>query len=312
MFLKVFFLFIFVVINLNGQYEKVKIGKIDAYYQDKITQEQLRSIIEEIEKILETQTNINIFDYSNDGKPIDILYLPLSKKKLDVESGIKTLKIQKSKIDTFQEYILSKDDDIKKKALELQNLNKNLNQKIHKLNLYIEKMNTKNITSQQEYNEIKQYISKEKQKIKQETNIYDQKRIKYNNFLKSYNQKVSSHNLLVNQYNRLQRKIETLMRSMKEIKGVAKGYTKTVLKTVYKDGKEYRTKETQNYMEKIEIYGFDSLEQLKTILAHEILHLVGVGHIDTKGALMNPILQENQVENLYLIFEDIENFKSSF
>jgi predicted Zn-dependent protease len=99
---------------------------------------------------------------------------------------------------------------------------------------------------------------------------------------------------------------------MKEVKGVAKGYTKTVLKTVYKDGKQYRTKETKNYMEKIEIYGFDNLEQLKTILAHEILHLVGVGHIDTKGALMNLILQENQVKNLHLTSEDIKNFQNSF
>jgi hypothetical protein len=312
MFLKFFLIFFVLYSVVNAQYEKIKIGKIDQYYKDKITQEQLLLIIKEIEKTLEIQLGVNVFDYSDDGKPIDILYLTPSKKKIDLEKAIKTLTTKKRKIDTLQEFIISKEDYIQKKTSQLQSLNKSLNQKIHTLNLYIEGANKENVTSKQRYNEIQKYIQKESEKIKKETNIYNQYRTKFNNFLKSYNQRVSIHNTSINQYNRLQRKIETLIRSTKEIKGAAKGYIQIILKTAYKNGKEYRTKETKNYMEKIEIYGFDSLEQLKTILAHEILHLVGVGHINIKGALMNPILQKNQEEKLNLTFEDIENFKSSF
>ena len=59
MFLKVFFLFMILIVSLNAQYEKVKIGKIDAYYQDKITEEQLYLIINEIKvKILNSQLRI--------------------------------------------------------------------------------------------------------------------------------------------------------------------------------------------------------------------------------------------------------------
>lgn len=47
-------------------------------------------------------------------------------------------------------------------------------------------------------------------------------------------------------------------------------------------------------------------------MAHEIGHLVGVPHIDAKNALMNPILQDNQIENLSLTQEDIRNFKENF
>ena len=65
-------------------------------------------------------------------------------------------------------------------------------------------------------------------------------------------------------------------------------------------------------MEKIEIYGFESLDHLKAILAHELLHLVGVGHVESKGSLMNPILQNEQVLNLYLSSDDIEEVRSSF
>ena len=65
-------------------------------------------------------------------------------------------------------------------------------------------------------------------------------------------------------------------------------------------------------MSKIEIYGFNNLNELKVILAHEIAHLVGLPHIDKKGALMNPIIQVNQIEKLFLTHEDIELFKRYF
>jgi len=312
MFLKFFVLFFLFLSTLYAQYEMVKIGKIDEYYQDKITQNQLQFIIDEIEKTLEAQLGVNIFGYSQSGKPIDILYLSPSKKKINLKNGLKKIEIIKRKIDRLQEHIVLKKEYIRKKEDELQSVNNKLNQEINKLNLYIETANKEDITSKTRYQEIQKYIKTNKQKIKKQTNIFYQKKTKYNNSLKSYNQQISLHNTLVNQYNRLQRKIEILTRSMKEIKGAAKGYTQTIFKTVYKDGKQYNTRETKNYMEKIEIYGFDNFDQLKTILAHEILHLVGVGHIQRQGALMNPILQENQVKNLYLTPDDIINFKRLF
>jgi len=65
-------------------------------------------------------------------------------------------------------------------------------------------------------------------------------------------------------------------------------------------------------MTKIEIYGFDNLKQLKVVLAHEIGHLVGIPHIENKGALMNPIVQKNQEMNLSLTQDDIKAFKENF
>ena len=76
---KFLYLFIFLSFNCFASYEQIKIGKIDDYYKDKISQQQLKNILDEIEETLETQLNMNIFDYSSNGKPIDILYVPDSK-----------------------------------------------------------------------------------------------------------------------------------------------------------------------------------------------------------------------------------------
>jgi predicted Zn-dependent protease len=83
-------------------------------------------------------------------------------------------------------------------------------------------------------------------------------------------------------------------------------------KTYLKDGKVYKIDIKEKRDEKIEIYGYETQDELKAIIAHEILHLIGIGHIDNDGALMNPILQKNQKINLSLTSVDIDNIKNNF
>ena len=52
--------------------------------------------------------------------------------------------------------------------------------------------------------------------------------------------------------------------------------------------------------------------QFLLTLIHEIAHLVGIPHINVKDALMNPILQQNQINELSLTKSDILNFKKNF
>lgn len=99
---------------------------------------------------------------------------------------------------------------------------------------------------------------------------------------------------------------------MKEVKGVAKGYTQITMKTFRKNGKTYTKKIEKSFMQNIEIYGFESLEHLRAILAHELGHLVGLGHIEVEGALMHPILQGNQIQKLELTYDDVQIFNSEF
>ena len=295
-----------------ASYEKVTIGKIDDYYKDKITKKELEQIIKEIEYIFESTLKKNIFDYSNDGKPIDILYVPNTQLEDKISKKLELIKKKKEKIEELQEYFPSKKREIEISQNDLNGQIKVINQKVEDLNSYIKNVNSRKNVTKEEYSKIEEYVKNEKYEINNYLKEKDKSYQNLQNILSSYNQKVVTFNNLVRESNSLIKELESLGRDIKTVNGRTFGIQETVLKTYYKDGKEVKESITTNSMNKIEIYNFDSLEHLKVILAHEIAHLVGVPHIDDEGALMNPILQENQKNRLHLTSEDIENFRKNF
>ena len=295
-----------------ASYEKVTIGKIDDYYKDKITKKELEQIIKEIEYIFESTLKKNIFDYSVDGKPIDILYVPNTQLEDKISKKLELIKKKKEKIEELQEYFPSKKREIEISQNDLNGQIKVINQKVEDLNSYIKNVNSRKNVTKEEYSKIEEYVKNEKFGINSYLKEKDKSYQNLQNILSSYNQKVVTFNNLVRESNSLIKELESLGRDIKTVNGRTFGIQETVLKTYYKDGKEVKESITTNSMNKIEIYNFDSLEHLKVILAHEIAHLVGVPHIDDEGALMNPILQENQKNRLHLTSEDIENFRKNF
>ena len=304
---------ILLLFNISfASYQEVRIGKIDDYYKDKLSEQQLKTIIDEIENTLETQLNINIFDYSSNGKPIDILYVPDSKLENDISKKIDKLNSKKEKLENLKDFFSIQKNEIDRLE-ESYTIQTNLvNNKVDILNNYIKEVNKQKSLDKNEYNRVQEYVKKERSKI--DLDLKEQRKAQSNltKTLNQYNQKVFSYNNLSREINTLVSQIETMTRSVKKINGRTFGLQETTLKTIYKDGKMVQEKSVQTDMDKIEIYSFDSLAQLKVVIAHEILHLVGIPHIQASGALMNPLLQKNQIERLYLTKEDIENFRNNF
>jgi hypothetical protein len=302
-----------ILFNISfASYEEVHIGEIDDYYKDKISQQQLKTIIDEIEHDLETQLNINIFDYSSNGKPIDILYVPDSKLENDISKKIDKLNSKKEKLESLKDFFSTQKDEIDRLEESYTIQTSLVNNKVDILNKYIKEVNKQKNIDKNEYNRMQEYVKNERKKI--DLDLKEQKKTQSNltKILNQYNQKVFSYNNLSREINNLVSQIETMTRSVKKINGRTFGLQETTLKTIYKDGKMTQEKSVKTDMDKIEIYSFNSLAQLKVVIAHEILHLVGIPHIEESGALMNPLLQKNQIERLYLSKEDIENFRSNF
>jgi hypothetical protein len=309
---KLLYLFIIFSFNCFASYEQIRIGIIDDYYKEKISQQQLRAILDEIEQTLETQLNMNIFDYSSNGKAIDILYVPDSKLERDISKKIDKLNTKKKKLDFLNEFFSTQKVEIDKLEEFYTTQTNLLNKKVDILNNYIKEVNKQKSLDKNEYNRVQDYVKNERNKI--DVDLKEQKKVKSNltKTLNDYNQKVFSYNNLTREINILVSEIESMTRSVKKINGRTFGLQETTLKTIYKNGKMTQEKSVKTNMDKIEIYSFDSLSQLKVVIAHEIMHLVGVPHIEESGALMNPLLQNNQLNKLHLTKEDIENFKNNF
>ena len=307
------FLFLFISLNISfASYEQVRIGKIDSYYKNKISEQELLFLLKEIENLFESELKTNVFDYSENGKPIDILHVSNKQLEENLSKKIEKLDNKKEKLLQLQDSFLLKKDEINQLQESLNSQTKILNNKIEALNNYIKELNNKKSLPKNEYNSVKDYLRSEEEKINQERKIQKDIQSDLTKTVNNYKQKIFIYNSLINESNSLIKEIESINVGMRIINGRTFGFQETTLKTSYINNKEVKEKSIKNSMTKIEIYGFDSIEHLKIILAHEIAHLLGVPHINVKGALMNPILQEEQKEKLFLTLEDIENFRNNF
>jgi CHASE3 domain sensor protein len=295
-----------------ASFQEVRIGKIHDYYKDKISEQQLRTIIDEIEHTFESQLNMNIFDYSLNGKPIDILFETPSKLEEKIQKKMEKLNSKLEKIEELKIQFPKMKEELNSSQNSYNEQISILNKKVEELNEYVRNINKKTNLSKDEYSKIQNYINIEKSKIdiesKKQKNLHRDLIKQFN----SYNQKIFSFNNLVNDSNRISNEIESMNRNVKKIKGKTIGEENITIKTYYKDGKLIKEKTNSISMNKIEIYGFDNLKQLKVVLAHEIAHLVGIPHIESPNALMNPVLDKTQEERLVLTAEDILNFKENF
>jgi D-ribose pyranose/furanose isomerase RbsD len=297
---------------MYGKFEYVKVGNIDREFRDKIDENSLKNIIYEIKDRFNSQLGYSVFDYSNSGKPIDIVYMPPSQKKKRLQRAIKELESEKIKIENSELKLKNNKELLNIENNELNRHREIVNEKVKQYNEYISSINNKKYTKD-EYYKVKKEASEKEQIIKRVSKEFDIEKRRYNQSVREYNRQLSRYRTMINRYNQKIREIEVLSKSIKEVKGIAKGYTKEITEKKYTNGKEVSRKtERTSYMEKIEIYGFDTLAELRAILAHELCHLVGVGHIESNGALMNPMLQKNQVKELYLSQDDIREIDKIF
>lgn len=295
-----------------ASFEKVRIGKIDSYYKNKISEQELRNVISEVEYLLESQLNTNIFDYSATGKSINLVYVPASRLENRIKDYLQRLKSKEKEITRLHKSFPKKQKNVDKLKNMFVQQNNLLNKRVKNLNDYVRTANKKKRISRNEYTDLQRYVKREKRKLEIEIKKLKKEEKYIKTKVSNFNRSVYSYNNLILEHKRLNTQLEVMSRGFKKVKGMTFGIKEIRLKTFYKDGKKVKVKSVKNSMNKIDIYGFETIDELKTILAHEILHLVGIPHINTKNALMHPILQKNQIKQINLTKEDILNFNKNF
>ena len=303
------FLFLLLLSTFSyATYQQVYIGAIDKHYSDKISKEQLRLILSDIEKQFESQLGYNVFDYSMGGKPINIVYVKPSYKKRRILSKQAKLEKLTTQITALNNSLAIQQTKIKIKKIKLKQEYKTLNNAISLLNTKIMNINKRKATSQDEHDKLQKALAKEQNSIKKKTTSLKQQQSKLNKEISRFKRKIDKYNTLIARYYRVNREIESLSKNFIEVKGITKSNTNTQYTSYIMNGKKTTTKKTTTTMQRIEIYDFEDLQTLKVVLAHELGHLVGVGHIDVKGALMHPLMQEEQKKQLSLTYDDMQVF----
>lgn len=309
---KIILLTLFLIGNVNAGVEEVRIGTIDEHYSKVITNIELKQILSDIENTFENQLGFDVFNYSNSGKPIDIIYLAPQRLEKQIKSKIKKLERKKVQIDELKSQFPEDKARIDEYQKGLNKFASYINEMTISLNSYIENANKQRNFNSSQYKSAQRYVQEKQDRIKREIKNLRKERRTLRRMSDKYNKKIRKLNNLVRSHNTLSNQITRMSRSIKKVKGKTFGSKEISLKTYYKDGKKVKKRTETTNMTKIEIYGFETKNQLKAVLAHEIGHLVGIPHINVKNALMNPILQENQIQNLMLIQADIRNFKKNF
>lgn len=299
---------------LFSKFQTVSVGTIDQEYQGKLTKEQIYTTLMQIKEQFETQLGYDVFTYAKDGKPINIVYLKPSVKKRKILTLQKKISTISKKLKKLELKRTAKQQDINKRQKSLNAKYTKHNKKVHALNSYIQKLNNqyKKGIPKEEYKSVKHYVDKEQAEIKESAQALSHEKQTFKREFNKLKRQTSHYNQLIRKYNRLIRDKERLTKNFIEVKGVTKSNIKTTYVTTIKGGKRSVTKSSDVSMDKIEIYDFETLEKFKVVLAHELGHLVGVEHVGAKGALMNPLMQDAQVEELFLTPWDIEGFNKAF
>jgi len=309
---KIIFLMLLVFSSVKAGMQEIRIGTIDKFYANEINKDELKGILDDIQETFKTQLGYDVFKYSAVGKPIDILYVAPLKLEKRIALKTKKLQIKKNKIDDLQMEFPDKQKRIEEYKENLTKFADHIHQMTKSLNSYIKNANKRRDFTTAEYKNVQMFVSRKQNRIDREiVNLRKERRI-LRRLIDDYNKKIYKLNRLVYEYNNLTNQIRKMSTNIVKVKGKTFGLQEVSLKTYYKDGKKVKEKSVKNSMTKIEIYGFENKQQLKAVLAHEIAHLVGLPHINVEGALMNPILQSNQIENLALTKEDIRNFNENF
>jgi DNA repair exonuclease SbcCD ATPase subunit len=309
---KIIYFTLFLCSITYAEVQDVRIGTIDKHYENEISKSELKEILSDIEQIFESTLGFDVFNYSRIGKPIDILYMPPLHLEKKIEKQIVRLNKKELKIEVLESSLPDKQKRITDYQVNLDKFASHINTMTISLNTYIKNSNKRRDYSTAEYKNIQIFVEKKQSRIQREIKNLRKERRVLRRLTDGYNKDTRNLNNLVREYNHISKQISRMSRSIKKVKGKTFGFTEVSLKTYYKDGKKVKERRKKTSMSKIEIYSFESKEQLKAVLAHEIGHLVGIPHINVDNALMNPYLQDNQIKNLILIPEDIRNFKRNF
>jgi predicted Zn-dependent protease len=261
-----------------------RFGDIDPRFD--IPQEELKHLMKEVETLWASAMKQQLLEYDKDGQVvINLVYSEDQQRTEDERRLYKRIQLKKGQVNVLeQEYAHQKKRFEQNQELFSRTLS-NFNQQVKKYNDWQKRMKTRSIPFdiRQKFKQLERKINQLKVEVERRKENLEFERQKTNNKLRQLNRFIDQQNKLISQYN---------MRF-----GVAKKFNQG---QYVKKGQD----------EQINIYQFANLAELKTVLAHETGHALGLSHVNNPEAIMNALMDKQNIFNLSLTNEDITAIKN--
>lgn len=253
------------------------IGGFDSRFG--ISREKFLTVIKEAEQIWEKGAGRNLFDYQ-DGAKFKINLIFDERQEITIESGRSEENIESSRAqyDSLVAEYKSLSDSYER---DLAIYNKNVAIFEANLSAYngrVSQLNEKGGANPQQYKELEE----ERKRLEKEKSALDSQRLILNG--------------RASELNSLGENVNSLAKSL--------NINVDIHNQRFGDGREFEQGQTVGRKE-INIYQFESIGDLRLVLAHELGHARGLEHVENPNAIMYYLMAEQDIKNPALAPEDI-------
>jgi len=260
-----------------------RLGNIDSRFN--ITQNEVVEIMDEVEQLWESAIDKDLINLSQNGQiALNLIYSD-EQKLTDAERQFSDrITAKEQRVSVVEREYKRLSDRYEKVEQGVQKTLNEYNSKIEAYNQLAKKWDGKEATSQivAKFKTLEREINTLEATLKQKKQSLSSLRERTNDKTKQLNKLIKEHNNLITKYNDRFSK----PRKFDQGRFVMQG-----------DNQE------------INIYQFGNRTQLKTVLAHEVGHALGLDHVQNPKSIMYHMMGQQDRANLQLTEEDISALK---
>lgn len=261
-----------------------RFGDIDSRFN--ITKKQLADIMKEVETLWTTAMDRELLKYQENGRVvIKLIYSKEQKRMEDERAFSKRISVKKQQIEVMKREYKRLEKRFKERQADFKSTLADYNNLVKSYN-----------------NEISEYQKQGGISREQKDRLKETKR-KISRLKREVNRKQKNLELLRKRTNAKSRQLNSLVEQQNKM--IAKYNKRFGEPRKFDQGRYIR----QGQNKQINIYQFANDAQLKTVLAHETGHAMGLGHVDNPKSIMHAMMDKQNIFNLTLTKEDISAIK---
>jgi len=261
-----------------------RFGNIDPRFNT--SKKELKNVMNKVEKLWDTAMDRDLVNYNPNGEVVINLVYSEDQKRTEAEKKLSNrILVVNKQIDTAKEEYEKLMKAYQSQKKDLQNTIAQYQEMVHELNADLARWKAAGSVPKSKKSEIEkrqEQISFLESQIKRKQKETESKRKQVNTISKHLNSILSVQNRLIKKYN------DNFTTPRKFDQG---RYTKN------------------GDQQKIDIYQFANRAELTTVLAHEIGHAMGLGHVDNPTSIMNAMMEKQDIFHLSLTKADKQAIK---